>query len=437
MIVIPLITPVAFDEAHNPGFIFDGVHSNDYGISIRKKNLSLLPTERNYLTQTIGKHGAYDFGLDYDMRMIEFECWVNEKNFTLLQEKRREIADWLDPLEGCKDLIFDYDNKIYSARIQDTGNVTELLGSGRFNLTFLCPSPFARNKYAHKVYFVDSVATINRNGSAPTPHIISLTFTDSTSYITLTHSSGKLLKVTNSSHQSTKTLTKQPDATDGIDTMAVQAAPDTNYETDVRLFVNNKASVFWSYLDFDISTIPAGSTIVSATLSLWVYGNTDAIIGDTLNFKRITASWDEATLTYNNAPAVSANLDTDIIATITANAEDQFDVKDTIQACLDNTDYGFRIDITEAHEIRYHSSDSTTAAYRPKLVVTYVPPGFTEADTLEIDTENRTVKINDVNAIDELDIESDFFELNKGTETITDSTANKISGHTTFFERWL
>jgi len=187
------------------GFTFDGVHSDTHEIYVHKKNLSILADERNYLSQIIGKHGIYDFGLDFAARKIDFECSVAEDTHQSLQEKRGEIADWLNPLKGCKDLIIDYDyifvgtfvlKKVYSARLETAGTIDELLGVGKFSLSFICPSPFARGENLEEVSFVDDVAAITRIGSAPTPCEISVTLTTSSSYLTFTHSNGEFIKIT-------------------------------------------------------------------------------------------------------------------------------------------------------------------------------------------------------------------------------------------------
>ncbi len=58
-----------------------------------------------------------------------------------------------------------------------------------------------------------------------------------------------------------------------------------------------------SYLRFDLSSIPAGSTIVSATLHLTQAAGQDyPATSRTVTFYRVTGSWDENTLNWNNKP---------------------------------------------------------------------------------------------------------------------------------------
>lgn len=79
----------------------------------------------------------------------------------------------------------------------------------------------------------------------------------------------------------------------------------------------------WDYrtfLQYDLSSIPLGAPIISAKLKVYcTYWNDNGGSGTT-NISRVTASWDEATLTWNNQPAttgtyLSANVNAPAIGT--------------------------------------------------------------------------------------------------------------------------
>jgi hypothetical protein len=57
-------------------------------------------------------------------------------------------------------------------------------------------------------------------------------------------------------------------------------------------------------VQFDLSTIPTGATINSATLRLFHSNNNG--LGDSFELYRTTASWDETTTTYDTRPSVDA-----------------------------------------------------------------------------------------------------------------------------------
>ena len=97
------------------------------------------------------------------------------------------------------------------------------------------------------------------------------------------------------------TLTLQPDATDGIDTYVYEASANANFGTGVTLSLIGFAALRQRVLiKFDLSSIPAGATIDSATLTL--YGQGSGADNTPLAVHRILAasgSWTEAGATWN------------------------------------------------------------------------------------------------------------------------------------------
>ena len=124
-----------------------------------------------------------------------------------------------------------------------------------------------------------------------------------------------------------------------------QGAPDTNYGGDALLVVSGGNG--WtrrSFVKFDLSTIPAGSIIDSATLRLFLQNAPGSSRTD--DVYRVTgADWAEGTITWNNAPAVAAT-PTDSNATgTTAGAWIDWDVTEDVVAFKAGTysNYGWRI----------------------------------------------------------------------------------------------
>ncbi len=90
---------------------------------------------------------------------------------------------------------------------------------------------------------------------------------------------------------------------------------DTAHPTD-DLFVQNEADVSdfpcfsRSYLQFDLSAIPPGKVIISATLQLHEFGSSspDQAQPSFLQFFAVSDAWSESALTWNNAPLAAENL---------------------------------------------------------------------------------------------------------------------------------
>ena len=80
------------------------------------------------------------------------------------------------------------------------------------------------------------------------------------------------------------------------DTYASTSAPAENFGGNPALAVSANET---SYIRFDFSSIPTGSTVNRATLVLFV----DAVTGSgEMDVYKISTSWNESTLTQMNAP---------------------------------------------------------------------------------------------------------------------------------------
>ncbi len=162
------------------------------------------------------------------------------------------------------------------------------------------------------------------------------------------------------------------------DTHAQQNKGDTNYGTDTSMMVRTFATAknARAFVQFDVSSIPAGSTVSSATLTLCatsVPGSTR-----TYDLHRVTASWVETTLTWNNQPGVAATL-TDSSTTPAAAGCMSWTVTTDVQTWVDGTaNNGWRagdsVEDASRNESKFRTRENGTASERPTLDVTYTTP---------------------------------------------------------------
>jgi len=165
------------------------------------------------------------------------------------------------------------------------------------------------------------------------------------------------------------TTTIQPDATAGKDsyTNATSSYQDTNYGTSTDLKVS---SMHKSLLQFDLSSIP--SEIVSASANLYSYefsGTEDT----PMSCHKITGSWVETTVTYNNCPTYDATSETSLADTAGIGWA-SFNITNLAEAWRNGsiTNYGVIIVGTVSTSHTHYSSDYVEdATLRPKLVVVY------------------------------------------------------------------
>lgn len=128
------------------GFTYNDITSKSMGLKARLTSWQVCGRLRNFTTTVPGKYGVTDFGADLDYREISVSCNIFPKHsFAALVSALDEIAAWLDPLGGLKQLVFDdIPDRYFMARLNDAVDCERLLRSaGSFDLTFFCPDPFA------------------------------------------------------------------------------------------------------------------------------------------------------------------------------------------------------------------------------------------------------------------------------------------------------
>lgn len=204
------------------------------------------------------------------------------------------------------------------------------------------------------------------------------------------------------------TTTLQPDSA-GLDTRIRDNTPTSNFGTldlpDVGDRNSGSSVKHRTLLEFDVSSIDAGHTVTSATVSLYEQAAEDTASNTNwaVEFRRVLADWVEAETTWNifktgsNWPgsAGCSTNGTDRIATVSATvtmdgtAAGAFidwtgDLLDTdVQNFIDGgqSNYGWLISAESVENQgaarsgnEFRSSDHATSATRPKLVVVHTSP---------------------------------------------------------------
>jgi hypothetical protein len=134
-----------------------------------------------------------------------------------------------------------------------------------------------------------------------------------------------------------------------------------------------------SFVQFDISAIPAGKTIFSASLDLYMETAPTASRNDDAH--RISSGWAEGTITWNNQPPVAGSPTSSIATGTTSLVWKSWDVKSDVAAFMAGTysNYGWRIrdQVEDTAGVGYtavfRTSEYADPTYYPQLVVSYIP----------------------------------------------------------------
>jgi hypothetical protein len=175
------------------------------------------------------------------------------------------------------------------------------------------------------------------------------------------------------------TVTIQP-YSEGKDSFVYQdpGNVNTNYGSSSELIFGSLSWFYRTYIQFDLSSIPANAVIQSANLDVVVTSVYDASL-HTFNIHRVTANWDENTITWNFQPTFNPTVETSVNIGGTGNYS--INITSLVNNWVNNTypNYGLMIKHPTESPVytlkRIGSSDNGAASNRPKLSITYnLPP---------------------------------------------------------------
>jgi predicted phage tail component-like protein len=182
------------------GFLFGGVSSQSKNIKARLTNWQASPPLRNSFVTIPGKAGVADFGADISEKTITVRCNVWPRyGFSNLVSVLDELAEWLDPDKGLRQLVLDdVPDRYFTARLQDAVDCERLiLSAGAFDLKFVCPDPFAYaladEGFTLTAAGENVVTRVKGNtGSLPVYHLKAIIPAGNASYISLTTNDDEL-----------------------------------------------------------------------------------------------------------------------------------------------------------------------------------------------------------------------------------------------------
>ena len=139
-----------------------------------------MPDFTNNTVTVPGREGVFDFGETIGERKIEISCFIppgrSDEEFLA---RKDEIIAWLNPDNGLKDLILDKEpGRVYRARLEGGFSFDKAVrNSCTFDLTFLCPDPYAYAEADETYEFTEpGTFTVSRSlGNADSLPVYSLT----------------------------------------------------------------------------------------------------------------------------------------------------------------------------------------------------------------------------------------------------------------------
>ena len=156
------------------------------------------------------------------------------------------------------------------------------------------------------------------------------------------------------------------------DSFTNSGSPTTNFGGNINLKVEGSITKR-VYIQFDLSELPAGtvsSQVSKATLVL--FPNTVNSAGS-FDLFRITSSWNEGSLTFNNAPTLAGTADATGVSVTSANAFVTLDVtaivKNWVDGVLANNGVALAPSVGSAINVFFDSKEATGTSHPAQLLV--------------------------------------------------------------------
>ncbi|MEJ5200507.1 MAG: DNRLRE domain-containing protein, partial [Anaerolineae bacterium] len=170
------------------------------------------------------------------------------------------------------------------------------------------------------------------------------------------------------------------------DTWVNYFLPNNNYGTTTQLRVGSSECPGQGFPDrgrallrFDLSALPAGQVIQSASLQLYLnyaYTGSGGATINTIGLHRVTANWTETGSTWNSQPGHSSTAyDTTDVGTATG-AWYSWDATQLVREWYQGTysNYGLKLISQAETTCNMRQFDSREGTYDPRLVITYGTP---------------------------------------------------------------
>ncbi|MCH2225734.1 MAG: DNRLRE domain-containing protein, partial [Crocinitomicaceae bacterium] len=151
-----------------------------------------------------------------------------------------------------------------------------------------------------------------------------------------------------------------------------------------------------SLINFDLSIIPVGSTIIDARLDLYGYpdspdnGHSSVSGSNESVLNRITSTWLEQTVTWNSQPSITT-VNQVILSQSVSSGQDYIgiNVTDMVQDMINDplNSFGFMLSIVQPSYYRamiFASSDHPNPLKHPRISITYDSPQILEPNVIDL-----------------------------------------------------
>jgi len=153
------------------------------------------------------------------------------------------------------------------------------------------------------------------------------------------------------------------------DSYTNSADPTTNYGAKTLLDVDGATQ--YTYIQFDLASIPSGASVSQATLKLYVNSVTTA---GSFNVDYVNGSWTEGTITWNSSPALGTTIASNVsVTTADKNQYILVNVTPAVQAWLSGSEAndGIALVANSTFNATFDSKENTGTSHPPELDIVF------------------------------------------------------------------
>ncbi len=224
-----------------------------------------------------------------------------------------------------------------------------------------------------------------------------------------------------SASKSQTTITLQPGPTDGKDTKVFNLSSMQNFGSDLDIIAatwtfGGEPGTLRSMIQFDLTSIPPGATILDARLSLF-YNFVTSSEGQAGNnaayLRRITQDWNENTVNWITQPSYTNTNQVDLPkSTSTDQDYENINVTLLVRDMLSDPSHSFGFMFMGQVEavlssMKFFSSDASQESDRPKLEITYTTEPA-QCLTLQPGSDGKDAKVFSLSPADNFGNDLDF-----------------------------
>jgi len=171
-------------------------------------------------------------------------------------------------------------------------------------------------------------------------------------------------------------LSEAQSAPPSADSYTQSSKSSTNFGAQTSLLVNSSTT---SYLQFNLGTLPAGTSISKATLRLYV---TTVTTSGSFDVDQVQATWSESAITYKNQPPLGASATGLHPISLSSSSVNQFvliDITALVQDWFTNPaafpNYGIALVLQGNNgSFAFDSKESATTSHQPELEIAITGP---------------------------------------------------------------